>query len=82
MEAAYTSEISVNFYQTTWRNIPEGIHLHIRRREKLKSHIAFLVFCAPITSHHTLSGVIRTFLQLSSLSNCTRIFNPITPASV
>jgi hypothetical protein len=27
MEAASTSEMSVNFYQTTWCNIPEDIHL-------------------------------------------------------
>jgi hypothetical protein len=38
MEAASTSETSVNFYQTTRRNIPEDSHLHIRRSEKLKSH--------------------------------------------
>jgi hypothetical protein len=28
MEEASTSETSVNFYQTTRRNIPEGSHLH------------------------------------------------------
>jgi hypothetical protein len=28
MEAASTSETSVNFYQTTRRNIPEDSHLH------------------------------------------------------
>jgi hypothetical protein len=38
MEAASTSETSVNFYQTTRRNIPEDNHLHTRRRENLKSH--------------------------------------------
>jgi hypothetical protein len=38
MEAASTSETSVNFYQTTRRNISEDSHLHARRREKLKSH--------------------------------------------
>jgi hypothetical protein len=27
MEAASTSEISVNFYQTTWYNNPEDSHL-------------------------------------------------------
>jgi hypothetical protein len=27
MEAAITSEMSVNFYQTTWRNNPEDSHL-------------------------------------------------------
>jgi hypothetical protein len=37
MGAISTSETSVN-YQTTRRNIPEGCHLHIRRRENLKSH--------------------------------------------
>jgi hypothetical protein len=29
MEAASTSETSVNFYQTTWRNNPEDSGLHI-----------------------------------------------------
>jgi hypothetical protein len=38
MEAADTSEPSVNFYQTTGRNNPEDSHLHSRRRENLKSH--------------------------------------------
>jgi hypothetical protein len=28
MEAASTCEMSVNFYQTTWRNIPDDSHLH------------------------------------------------------
>jgi hypothetical protein len=37
MEAASTSESSLNFYQTTRRNIPEDGHLHTRRRENLKS---------------------------------------------
>jgi hypothetical protein len=45
MEAARTSETLAIFYQTTWRNIPEGCHLHTRRRENLKSpsHIAINV---------------------------------------
>jgi hypothetical protein len=38
MEAASTSENSVNFYQTTRHNIPEDCHLHTRRRENLKYH--------------------------------------------
>jgi hypothetical protein len=37
MEETSTSETSVNFYQTTRRNNPEGSHLHTRRRENLKS---------------------------------------------
>jgi hypothetical protein len=38
MEAARTSETSVNFYQTTRRYNPEESDLHTRRRENLKSH--------------------------------------------
>jgi hypothetical protein len=38
MEAASTSEPSVNFYQTTPGNIPEDSHPHTRRRENLKSN--------------------------------------------
>jgi hypothetical protein len=37
MEAARTSETSVNFYQTTRRYNPEDSHRHTRRRENLKS---------------------------------------------
>jgi hypothetical protein len=39
VEAASTSETSVNFYQTTLRNNPEGSHHHTRRRENLKSQV-------------------------------------------
>jgi hypothetical protein len=35
---AVSSETSVNFHQTTWRNTPEDSHLRIRRRENLKFH--------------------------------------------
>jgi hypothetical protein len=39
IEAASTSETSVNFNHTTWRrNIPEDSHLNARRRESLNSH--------------------------------------------
>jgi hypothetical protein len=38
MEAASTSETSVNFYHTTQRNNPEGVHLHTHHHENLKSH--------------------------------------------
>jgi hypothetical protein len=38
MEAVSTSETSVNFYETTRRNISEDSHLFTRRRENLKSH--------------------------------------------
>jgi hypothetical protein len=38
MEAASTSETSVNVYQTARRNIPEDSHFHTCRRENLKFH--------------------------------------------
>jgi hypothetical protein len=37
MEAANTSETSVNFHQTTRRYNPEDSHIHVRRRKNLKS---------------------------------------------
>jgi hypothetical protein len=44
MEDASTSETSVNFYQTTRRNIPEDSHLHTRSWENLKSHVMFVIY--------------------------------------
>jgi hypothetical protein len=38
MEAAGTSETSVNFYQTARRYNLEDSHLHTRRRENLKKN--------------------------------------------
>jgi hypothetical protein len=38
MEAASTSEKSVNFYHTTRCNNPEDSHLHSRRLKNLKFH--------------------------------------------
>jgi hypothetical protein len=38
LEAASSSETSVNLYKSTRRNNPEDSHLHTRRRENLKSH--------------------------------------------
>jgi hypothetical protein len=34
-----TPETPVNFYQTTWRSIPEDSHLHTQLHENLKSHL-------------------------------------------
>jgi hypothetical protein len=44
MEAVCTSETSVNFYETTRRNIPQDCHLHTRLRENLQSNINHLIF--------------------------------------
>jgi hypothetical protein len=37
MEAVSTSETSVDFYQTTRRNIPKDSHFHIRRRKSMST---------------------------------------------
>jgi hypothetical protein len=42
MEAAGASETSVNFYQTTRRNVPEDSHLRTRCRENLKCHWLYI----------------------------------------
>jgi hypothetical protein len=39
--AISTSVTSVNFYQTTRRNNPEGSHLHTRRRQILKFQMLY-----------------------------------------
>jgi hypothetical protein len=44
MEAISTSEMSVNFYQSTWCNIPEDNDLHTHCCENLKSHRENLIF--------------------------------------
>jgi len=38
MEAARTSETSVDIQLRTWQYTPEDSQLHTRRRENLKSH--------------------------------------------
>jgi hypothetical protein len=51
MEAASTSETSVNVYQTTRRKSPEDTYLHTRRRENLTSQLVnknFLVVHAAV----------------------------------
>jgi hypothetical protein len=42
MEAVHISETLVYFNEITRRSIPEGEHLHTRRRENLKSHLIAL----------------------------------------
>jgi hypothetical protein len=42
IEAASTSETSVNFYHTTQRNNPEDSHLYTRRRKNLKFHLTYI----------------------------------------
>jgi hypothetical protein len=44
MEAARTSETTVNFYQTTRRYNPEDSHLHTHRRENLQSCLFYVMY--------------------------------------
>jgi hypothetical protein len=44
MEAASTSETSMNLYQTTRRNIPEDSHLHIRQKLQPKLDCYFTAY--------------------------------------
>jgi hypothetical protein len=39
METVSTSEMTVSFFETTWRNIPEDSNFRARRRENLKSFL-------------------------------------------
>jgi hypothetical protein len=50
MEAASTSETSVNLYQTARHHIPEDSHLHTRRCENLKSYL----FDFGVTLNHAI----------------------------
>jgi hypothetical protein len=56
MEAVNTSETSANLYETTRHNIPEGCHIHTRRRENLKS---LIVITNSLSSPHSTSLVRR-----------------------
>jgi hypothetical protein len=62
MEAANTSETSVNFYQTTRRSNPDNSNLHIRRSENLKSHLVTLLF--PKNECAKLAFITRNFQTL------------------
>jgi hypothetical protein len=38
IEAGSTSVISVNYYETTWRIIPQDSYLYTRHGDNIKSH--------------------------------------------
>jgi hypothetical protein len=39
MAAVSISETSVNFYEPTWRNVPDGCRIHTGRSKELKCHL-------------------------------------------
>jgi hypothetical protein len=91
MEAAATSETSVNFYQTTRRNNPEDNHLHSRRRENLKSHkvneVSVLITYLLLYEFKKLNvnvllffrrwSVAENFSSTSAVSTCTEFITVI-----
>jgi hypothetical protein len=65
IEAAKTSETSVNFYQTARHNDPEDSHLHTRRRKNLKSHIftpVHILFTYLSKKRHGENYIFRSFI--------------------
>jgi hypothetical protein len=58
MEAASTAETSVNFYQTTRRNVPEDSHPHTRCRENIESHTIVELLKKFLASHETGNFII------------------------
>jgi hypothetical protein len=49
-EVVSSFEMSVNFYETTRRNIPEDSHLHTRRRENSQLGLQENVFSCSVIS--------------------------------
>jgi hypothetical protein len=73
MEATSTSEMLVNFYQTTRSYNPEDSHLHTRRRENLilqtKNKVHFGIGCLDLSEKKwPVAGYICT---MSSFIICT-----------
>jgi hypothetical protein len=57
MEAARTSETSVDIQSRTWQYIPEDSELHTRRRENLKSRIMrHLRSCRELKPGHSIQN--------------------------
>jgi hypothetical protein len=83
MEAASTYETSVNFYQTTRRNIPEDSHLHTRLRENLKSLFLYIgeegVYVAVLLRH---AGAVNHVASLRQPKSSIDRSQQNRPASV
>jgi hypothetical protein len=71
MEAARTSETSVNFYQTTWRYNSEDSYLHTRRRENLKSYKIFPAFAEAKDSPRCLQKSATELINICAIFNVT-----------
>jgi hypothetical protein len=66
LEAACTSEMSVDIYLTTWQYIPEDSELYIRRHENLKSHKNQSLFTLMDLISHTRFNVFEAIISFES----------------
>jgi hypothetical protein len=80
MEAASTSQTSVNFYQTTRRYNPEDSHLHTRRRENIRSYLANLYGEATLP-HRPDDGSSKHLLNVGKLPDYTALQPRRQPSS-
>jgi hypothetical protein len=62
MDAVSISEVLVNFYETTWCNIPEENHLHTLCPENLKTHLVLDSVCGPVSCLFDDSDEVLGFL--------------------
>jgi hypothetical protein len=72
MEAVITPETSVNFYQTTQRNIPEDSLLHSRHRDNLKYHF-FITYSQglKVTLSHQKQDIVYVSMTTPALIQTT-----------
>jgi hypothetical protein len=74
MEAVRTSETPV-YSETTLRYIPEGSHLHTRRRENLKSQLIEIIFKNSVrTSNRTQSVTITRINWLTLIEETVAVY--------
>jgi hypothetical protein len=77
MEAARTSEMLINFYQTTWCYNPEDSRLHTHHHENLKSYLSLRTFSN--STSRNLKQFINSFGFLALLENSKNIVDPNFP---
>jgi hypothetical protein len=80
MQAAYTSETSVNFYQTTRRNNPEDSHLHTRHRWEPEILLP-VVIPIPIFVHVASVVIMRSLHEVHEMNAC-RLIMSVCPSAV
>jgi hypothetical protein len=83
MEAARSSETSVNFYQTTRCYNPEDSHLRTNCRKNLKSYVINCIHCVRLYSVHNIEDTKHSSQVVSSnalYSGCTGFNSRFVPS--